>query len=334
MQLCKPAPPQRHWYLIKLLLRGHDFWFRTRRKSAVAVESIENYEALIQDAKEDLVARLESIDQKLEQLAEKDGTLSDPDAAELYSLKEERRSTEKCLQICAQLSDHIDQIQLLSDDTSPAGGSEMADSSPETVTNKGLQECKRSLIATTAKLEKHMQEVMDQILAKSKRRVSSDEDTQVLSRLRDEWEAARQCLDICSHADSNFKESVSVIENYGTGDALQFMVSANGKVLHGKNRGMGWRSRQVGGYMSNGTIQQLSRDLTVAHPISLRADNKPFSKTSLMPDASDVADYQTTPEFSERYGRGFTLSPTLKPETNTTFRSMSREWIKSEAAKI
>ncbi|PYH63712.1 uncharacterized protein BO88DRAFT_409002 [Aspergillus vadensis CBS 113365] len=297
----------------------------TLRKSAVAVESIENYEALIQDAKEDLVARLESIDQKLEQLAEKDGTLSDPDAAELYSLKEERRSTEKCLQICAQLSDHIDQIQLLSDDTSPAGGSEMADSSPETVTNKGLQECKRSLVATTAKLEKHMQEVMDQILAKSKRRISSDEDTQVLSRLRDEWEAARQCLDICSHADSNFKESVSVIENYGTGDALQFMVSANGKVLHGKNRGMGWRSRQVGGYMSNGTIQQLSRDLTVAHPISLRADNKPFSKTSLMPDASDVAEYQTTPEFSERYGRGFTLSPTLKPETNTTFRSMSRE---------
>ncbi|PYH49495.1 uncharacterized protein BP01DRAFT_420440 [Aspergillus saccharolyticus JOP 1030-1] len=295
----------------------------TLRQSTVAVESIRDYEGLIQDTKEDLGARLENIDQKLKQLAEKNGILSELDASELHSLKEERRSTEKCLQICAQLSSHIDQIQLISDNASPADGSEMADMSPETVTNEGLQECKRSLIATTAKLEKHMQDVMDRLVAKSRTTVS-DEDAQDLSRLRDEWEAARQCLDICTRADSHFKETVSVIENHGTGDALQFMVSANGKVLHGKNRGLGWRNRQVGGYMSNESIQQLSRDLT-AHHIVYSRNEEPTSESDTLPRASDAAGDETVPEFKERYGRGFTLRSAPTPETNISFRSASKQ---------
>ncbi|RAL15202.1 uncharacterized protein BO97DRAFT_441198 [Aspergillus homomorphus CBS 101889] len=289
----------------------------TLRQSTVAVESIRDYEDLIKDAKEDLGARLESIDQKLEQLAQKSGTLSELDATELQSLREERRSTEKCLQICAQLSAYIDQIQLLSDNTSSVRGSETADTSPETVTNEGLQECKRSLLATTARLEKHMQEVMDRLLAKSRCTVSSDEDAQDLSRLRDEWEAARQCLDICSRADSHVKETVSIIENQGTGDSLQFMVSTNGKILHGKNRGMGWRNRQFGGYMSNESIQQLSRDLTAHYTLSPRGE-KPNSRTDTMPEASDVAEDETVPQFKERYGRGFTLKSTPTPERGTS----------------
>lgn len=167
-------------------------------------------------------------------------------SAELHSLREERLSTEKCLQICAQLSSQIDQIQLMSDEAGSSPESSETKESPEYVTNEGLQECKNSLAATSTKLENHMRDVMDRLLAKSKTTISSDEDAQDLSRLRDEWETARQCLDICSRADSHLKENVSVIKNHGTGDALQFMVSANGQVLHGKNRGLGWRSRQMG----------------------------------------------------------------------------------------
>lgn len=43
---------------------------------------------------------MESIDRKLEVLVEKDVTLSGADAADLYLLREECLSTEKCLQIC------------------------------------------------------------------------------------------------------------------------------------------------------------------------------------------------------------------------------------------
>ncbi|KAJ5538266.1 hypothetical protein N7494_007745 [Penicillium frequentans] len=283
------------------------------RQSAIAAESIGEYENLIQNAKDDLEARLESIDKKLEHLVVNDTAQPGPDAAELQSLREERLSTEKCLQICAQLSSHIDQIQLISDETDASRGSTGTDTSPETLTNEGLQECKQSLTVTTAKLEKHMRDVMDRLLAKSKTAVSSDEEAQDLSRLRDEWETARQCLDICSRADSHLKENVSVIENYGSGDALQFMVSADGKVLHGKNRGVGWRSRQVGGYLSNESIQQLSRDLTTMHTSHLRGEN-PFPKADVTPGADDGVEGEMKAEFQERFGRGFTLKPVASPK--------------------
>ncbi|KAJ5998906.1 hypothetical protein N7451_006716 [Penicillium sp. IBT 35674x] len=285
----------------------------TLRQSAIAAESIAEYENLIQDAKDDLEARLESIDKKLEHLVVNDAAQPGPDAAELQSLREERLSTEKCLQICAQLSSHIDEIQLISDETDTSRGSIGTDTSPETLTNEGLQECKQSLNVTTAKLEKHMRDVMDRLLAKSRKAVSSDEEAQDLSRLRDEWETARQCLDICSRADNHLKENVSIIENYGSGDALQFMVSANGKVLHGKNRGVGWRTRQVGGYLDNETVRQLSRDLTTMHTSHLRGEN-PFPKAGATPSADDEMGGEMKAEFQERFGRGFTLKPIASPK--------------------
>ncbi|KAJ6024728.1 hypothetical protein N7540_005525 [Penicillium herquei] len=292
------------------------------RLSVTAVENIGDYESLIQDAKDDLGARLESIDMKLEELSMKDVTRSVADAAELQSLREERLSTEKCLQICAQLSSHIDQIQLMSDEVGSSLGSAGSEGSPEAVTNEGLQECKNSLALTVTKLEKHMLIVMDRLLAKSRTAIS-DQDAQDLSRLREEWETARQCLEICSRADTHLKESVSIIENYGTGDALQFMVSTNGKILHGKNRGLGWRNRQVGGYMSNESVQQLSRDLAAIQTSHSR-DEASRSKASPMPNEGDVIEGEMTSEFKERYGRGFTLKPARTPEPQASSRSADK----------
>jgi hypothetical protein len=258
----------------------------------------------------------------LEELAQKDVAPSGADATELRSLREERLSTEKCLQICAQLSSHIDQVQLMSDEAGSSRGPGGAEASPESVTNEGLQECKNSLAATATKLEKHMRDVMDRLLAKSRTATSSDEDAQDLSRLRDEWETARQCLDICSRADSHLKENVSIIENHGTGDSLQFMVSANGKILHGKNRGLGWRNRQVGGYMSNESIQQLSKDLAAVHSSHLR-DKVSISNDGFTPNPGDMEEGETTAEFKERYGQGFTLKPARTPDTQNLPRSAS-----------
>ncbi|KFY97163.1 hypothetical protein V500_02197 [Pseudogymnoascus sp. VKM F-4518 (FW-2643)] len=56
-------------------------------------------------------------------------------------------------------------------------------------------------------------------------------------------------------------QNINIIENHATGDAVQVMVSANGKTLHGTNRAVGWRSRQIGGYLDNETVRQISRDM-------------------------------------------------------------------------
>ena len=215
-------------------------------------------------------------------------------------------STQKCLQICAQLSDHINQIELAPERSSSPPRPVEPDTISERLTVNGLQECKNSLALTAAKLERHMIDVMDRLVAKSKAITSSDEEFADLARLREEWETARQCMDICSKADTHLKENVSVIDNYATGDAVQFMVSTDGNIINGKNRGLGWRSRQVGGHLSDVSVQKLSGDFTYKSSHNIRSDGSPpRSNTSSVP--VDGMEHKPASGIRERYGQGHKL---------------------------
>lgn len=282
------------------------------RQSSSTIENLESHKLLIEIAKDDLEAHLEDINEKLEHILGQTATELCSDMSEL-SLKEERLSTEKCLQICASLSGHIDQLQRNSIRGSNASSSPGSDTSPESITNESLKECKESLVLTVAKLESHMRNLMDRMLASSEANVKSNEDFTDLTRLREEWETTRQCIDICSRADTHLKGSVTTIDNYGIGDAMQFMVSTNGKVIHGKNRGLGWRTRQVGGHLSDDSVMQLSRDMA---QINFRSTgNKEKSQEN--PIFTGTGN-QATSEYSERYGRGFMLTSKASPDDFVT----------------
>lgn len=217
------------------------------------------------------------------------------------------------------MSDHIDQIRLTAQGSSGSPGFAGQDSLPERATNVGLQECKDSLALTTAKLEKHMQDLMDQLITKSKKVMNSEEDIAGLSRLRDEWDTARQCMDICSKADHRLKDNISIIDNYATGDALQYMVSTDGTIIHGKNRGLGWRTRQVGGHLSDASLQQISRDMT-SNGIRNAATERLPSRDDTPSAPNDGAATGPNPEFRERYGPGFKLASTsIKATPSTSF---------------
>lgn len=190
-------------------------------------------------------------------------------------MKEDRLSTQKCLQICGQLSRHIEQIQLSAKDGSSASADMAQNSVPERLFDEGLEECKASLASTTQRLETHMKDLIDRLLAKAKITTPSDEDLMDLARLRDEWDTARQCVDICSKANMHLKESVSTIDNYGTGDAVQFMVSTNGKTIHGRNKGLGWRTRQLGGHVSDASLQKVSSDFALSFQNAKGIDPSP-----------------------------------------------------------
>jgi hypothetical protein len=243
---------------------------------------------------------------------------SDSDAAERQRIKEEQLSTQKCLQICAQLSDHIDQIQLTPKRRGNSPANMDQDDFPERVINEGLQECKNSLLLTAAKLERHMQDLMDHMVTKLKTTMSSKEDVAELARLRDEWETTRQCVDICSKADNHLKENITTIDNYATGDAVQFLVSTDGKTIHGKNRGLGWRTRQVGGHLNDTSVQQLSRDLTRISIRSIGDEGSP-SPENAPSVPNDGVENEPISEFRERYGEGFKL--TSKSISNVTTSS-------------
>lgn len=307
------SPPSRHLHLSPFATLP--FIFKTplanltsSRKSSANAEAIESYKALIETTKADLEAHLEAIDDKLQLIVGQTVTAEDSDALELRRIKEERLSTVKCLQICNQLSDHIAQIQLSTKSNDTSGGSSGSDVYPERVTDESLQDCKTKLADTITQLEKHMQALTDRLLVKSKAAMTSEQDILDLKRLQDEWQTAHQCMDICSKADTRLKENISNIHNYGTGDALQFMVSTNGKTLNGTNRGLGWRSRQVGGHLSDASVQQLSRDMTNVNFRIIEADGQTVRDyTNTIRDRN--GDASSVEEFRERYGQGFTLTP-------------------------
>lgn len=275
----------------------------------MTAERLEGYRDLIKTATDDLEARLESIDEKLETIFER--TTTESETTELRRIKEERLSTQKCLLICAQLSQHINQIQPtpIQRDRGTVINPGML---PEKITSDGMKECRISLDQTTAKLERHMQDLIEQMMAKSHTAMTQDEVTE-LSRLQEEWKTARQCIGICSKADNHLNENVSIIDNHATGDeSVQFLVSTSEKTIHGKNRGFGSRIRQVGGHLSDDSVQQLSRDISRISFYAVEQEN-----LSSRHDAG--SDNGTTGENVanwENYGHGRKL--TSRPGPNVT----------------
>jgi hypothetical protein len=279
------------------------------RKSTVTKESLDSYTDLVQTATEDLEAHLQSVDEKLEAILGQTATGSGSDAAEVRLIKEERLSTQKCLQICARLSEHITEIQLAS--TSSDGSSEYMEpaSVPQKLTFEGLQECKNSLAATTVKLETYMKDIIDRLVAKSNTATTSEEDLVDLARLRDEWDTTRQCRDICSQADTHLKENVSVFHNEATGDAVQFMVSTTNKTINGRNQGKGWKTRQYGGHMSDASLQKISGDYAnTVYRIQDTRNQGPFLRGNAAPAPDGEEHTMVGAEFGERYGPGVKLS--------------------------
>ncbi|KAJ5210514.1 hypothetical protein N7491_010321 [Penicillium cf. griseofulvum] len=272
------------------------------RQSSIAADSLESYKEMIETTTDDLEIHLEGIDEKLEKIIAKNARDSNTDAGEIQLMEEERLSTQKCLEICAQLSSHIDQIQQLPKTRDHSTESVSSSSVPERVTNEGLQECKNSLSNTAAKLENHLKILMNRIVTNSKTSTASQEDIAELLRLQEEWETTRQCMHICSKAGTHLNETASTIDNYATGDAVQFMVSTNEKIIHGRNRGLGWRTRQVGGHLSDASLQQLSKDMNRVN--FANADHWGS------PSAGQDEGLEDKPlsEFKDRYGRGFKLT--------------------------
>jgi hypothetical protein len=194
------------------------------------------------------------------------------------------------------------------------------DSLPERLTVNGLEECKNSLALTSAKLDRHMKELIDRLVTESKAGTSSKEHLADIARLREEWETTHQCMEICSRAGTYLKETTSIIDNYAMGDAVQIMVSTDGKTLHGSNRGLGWRTRQVGGHLSDATVQQISRDFTTINIQNAGGDSpsQPSQPDTTEPvrDGEDKIAPGST--FKERYGPGFKLTSETSAAMPTT----------------
>ncbi|OBT79873.1 hypothetical protein VF21_01578 [Pseudogymnoascus sp. 05NY08] len=98
----------------------------------------------------------------------------------------------------------------------------------ERVVNESLQECSHNLTVASSKLETHMRDTIHRMVTKSKMAMTSKEEIADVARIWDELETTFKRKEMFSKAESRLNENISVIENYGNGDARQIMVSTDG----------------------------------------------------------------------------------------------------------
>ncbi|GMG13314.1 unnamed protein product [Aspergillus oryzae] len=237
-------------------------------KSSITAEAIESYKDIIETAKADLESHLETIDDKLQRIVGQTVTAEDSDTLELRRIKENHISTEKCLQICTQFFDHIDQIQLSTKSSNSSAGLSGSDTYPERVIDKSLQDCKTKLADTITELEKHMQDLTDRLLVKSKVAMTSEQDIMDLKRLQDEWQTGHQCMEICSKASQVSDNSrTGIFENCTSADISTPVVVSTLERLILANKDFTKPSlRALLGQMSDESLQVLRDRMGTAGP--------------------------------------------------------------------
>lgn len=273
---------------------------------------------MITNATSDLQEHLEQIDDKLWTFSQRSEKISGPDEAEWLEIQQEKDSTEKCLQICAQVSGYInrvhpdnvadvpstsdrDQTTTVADDSQPPSAKRVVDGT--------LKECKEKLATTSSELNERVQKLNDRLATflSSGVRLSNDDRTE-LDQIQEEKDSLQQCLAICNQASEktngvrmNIFEDVTSVD-----DAQQLIVSTLGDLISAKRITTGSRSSQWLGQMSDDTVQQVSRDRSL------------IGETLAEPQSGPSSD-----EFDERYGAGVQLGArkrTGKPGTPRTHR--------------
>lgn len=246
----------------------------------------------------DLEDHLQDVNSKLQALVLSAATPNQNDA-ERDEMQNERDSIQQCLDICAKVSSHIDEVRSGTFQDTTTGASEHHNNvitvstaaSARLATADVLGHCKDRLATTSSQLNRHLTDVCGRLDALNHRQPTSQDSTE-RRKLQEEIESIKQSIAICATASEkassdriNIYESVSMAE-----DGHQLVVSTVGDLINARNISAGARSAQWLGQMSDLSLQQISRDRS---HIAV--------KQSMEQQAEDG------PQFEGRYGRGRNL---------------------------
>jgi len=241
------------------------------RNSAVTANVLKEYQELIANTTSDLQEHLQAIDSKLQAISLQGDTISDENVIERQQILEERDSTQQCLDICAQVVRHIEQVQFNA--VEPASGS-VAAYQRGLATVRGLESarlgtfdaikaCRDTLIGTANQLESRLQDI-NKRLQIFPLHPTGQPNTNTIEEgtIKEEKDSIQQCLAICAQASVQAdRERVNLFEDIAiSDDSHSVLVSTIGELISAKRITVGKRSLHWMGQMSDSTLQQLSKD--------------------------------------------------------------------------
>lgn len=225
---------------------------------------------MISNTKSDLEERLEAIDAKLKSLSSQKNKSSGEERNDRNRILEERDSTTQCLDICARVSLHIDQVRpnVLRDISTASGSSQGPVTTLDGLiaarftTDEALSKCKTTLKDASVRLEKRLQDLDSHLQTLQSDHGAGNEGQEAeLQRIQDEYDTTKQSLAICTEASERTRESrVNDFEDVSMAeDGNQVIVSTIGDLISAKRINAGARSTQWLGQMSDESLQELTR---------------------------------------------------------------------------
>jgi len=275
------------------------------RKAAVTANVLKEYKEMITNTTTDLEDHLQEIDNRLQTLLLQGARMSDEDAAEREQILEERDSTKQCLAICAQVSEHLDQLRpnafedvsALQDSHQKIVTTLRGLTPAKRVTTNLFKECKEMLTNTISELEENLRKIDNRLQNHSLQGAGMFDEVAVeRERVQEESESIKQCLSICAQASEQAaKARTNIFEDVSSAqEANQVVVATLGDLISARRVNAGVRSTQWLGQMSDASLQQLSRDRVT---VDRTATEKAMKQQNEM-----VA------KFQEQYGTGHKLS--------------------------
>ncbi|CAM1504929.1 Fc.00g025200.m01.CDS01 [Cosmosporella sp. VM-42] len=238
------------------------------RSSTVTLNVLNEYKDMINSTTQDLEDHLDDINAKLQSLAAPSTSRSGTSTDE-RRFQDERDSTEQCLEICAQVLAHIDEMRLqpLSKEASPRGTSPGFASRDLTrahiMTLSTLKECSDKLSDTLSLLHIHREDTVDRLQTKETplpRGLEPDPELEA-RRLATELNSTKQCLAICTDASQlASSDRVHVLEDINVShDGQQLFVSTLRDLFRVKGASAGDRAIQFVGTVSESSLQEFFR---------------------------------------------------------------------------
>ena len=231
---------------------------------------------MIQSTTTDLKDHLYDIDNKLRESAQE--RYHSEDTVDGKAILAERAGTVRCLEICLQVSDFIEDRQKrmadeAEDQEAPNAQTDFSGESwsARQIMHDSLQGCKFNIKSANAQLSNRLQ-YLSTSLSNTPPDVleACSGGIEERDKMAKEIESVRQCLDICMQAtDEADKARINVMEDIATAeDSRQVLVSTIGDLIAAHKVTAGARSLQAIGQMSDETLQHLSRTqgLTPTNP--------------------------------------------------------------------
>ncbi|KAH7124608.1 hypothetical protein EDB81DRAFT_951625 [Dactylonectria macrodidyma] len=229
------------------------------RIAAVSPEVLEDYKEIICDTTTDLNIHLKALQEKIDRIQAGDATAVDDVAIEWQAMMDEKESTQRGLNMCAQLSAQIAKFETAS--VEHLQFSERPSAREYVKNSRG--EARGTIQSLVARLQTHEALISRQLDAIRLNDAFPEPVAEQLVRLQQTRESISQCIQIVSEAGESANERSNVFEDITLADnSNAFSVSTVNELVIARRLNLSDRSRHFGGQVTDDTMQKYCSSCT------------------------------------------------------------------------